>query len=96
MNVNDATILNFLDLPPRILLWPVSQVMSILVPSFFLMAFGYVMMAFLLGVMIMTVINIFKRHFGQGYLHGVLYWYLPTSMDQFPVTPPSYMRTFIN
>ena len=96
MNVSDATVLNFLDLPPRILLWPVSQVMMVIVPGFMLMIFGYVLGALVVSAMTMMLMTLFKRYFGQGYFHGVLYWYLPTSMDQFPVTPPSYMRTFIN
>jgi len=61
-----------------------------------LMVFGEVLIGILLSIMTVIGIKFFKRSFGEGYLHGVMYWYLPTSKDQFLVTPPSYIREFIN
>lgn len=65
-------------------------------PAFMLMVFGEVIGAIILSTLTMVGIRVFKRYFGEGYLHGVMYWYLPTSKEQFLVTPPSYIREFIN
>lgn len=96
MQSSDTVILNYLDLPPRILLWPVSEVTLVALPSFFMMFFGKVLTGFFISCVLIFVIKTFKRSFGTGYLHGVMYWYLPTSKEQFKVTPPSYVRVFIN
>ncbi|CAO4847487.1 MAG: hypothetical protein FADNKDHG_01500 [Holosporales bacterium] len=96
MQASDTIVLNYLDLPPRILLWPVSEVMMVCMPGFIFFVFGFVGLGILSSILMGCVIKIFKRFFGTGYLNGVMYWYLPTSIEQFPVTPPSYIRTFIN
>lgn len=96
MQAADTIVLNYLDLPPKILFWPVSEVMIVCMPGFILFVFGLVAWGILSSILMVGVIKIFKRFFGTGYLNGVMYWYLPTSIEQFPVTPPSYIRTFIN
>ena len=96
MKPSDTSILNYLDMPPRILLWPISEVSMVCLPAFMLLVFGEVLWGIILSSMTMMGIRFFKRYFGEGYLHGVMYWYLPTSYEQFLVTPPSYIREFIN
>ena len=96
MKTSDTSILNYLDMPPRILLWPISEVSMVCLPAFILMVFGEVIWGLVLSTLTMMGIRLFKRYFGEGYLHGVMYWYLPTSKEQFLVTPSSYIRAFIN
>ncbi len=96
MKTSDTSILNYLDMPPRILLWPISEVSMVCLPAFILMVFGEVIWGLVLSTLTMMGIRLFKRYFGEGYLHGVMYWYLPTSKEQFLVMPPSYIREFIN
>ncbi|HCU06429.1 MAG TPA: type IV conjugative transfer system protein TraL [Holosporales bacterium] len=96
MKPSDTSILNYLDMPPRILLWPISEVSMVCLPALMLMVFGAVLWGLVLSAMTIVGMRFFKRSFGEGYLHGVMYWYLPTSKEQFLVTPPSYIREFIN
>ena len=96
MKTSDTSILNYLDMPPRILLWLISEVSMVCLPAFILMVFGEVIWGLVLSTLTMMGIRLFKRYFGEGYLHGVMYWYLPTSKEQFLVMPPSYIREFIN
>lgn len=96
MEKSDTVILNYLDLPPRILLWPVSEVLVVVGPMLLMMIFGRILLGIVLLFISFSCVKFFKRFFGKGSLIGVLYWYLPTSKDQFKVTPPSYIKTFIN
>lgn len=94
--MQETVVLNMIDQPPRILLWPVSEVLLIVAPFFFLMMMGNLFLGILWVMLSILTIKIFKRYFGSGYLNAVMYWYLPTSKEQFLVSPPSYQRNFIN
>jgi len=94
--MQETVILNMIDLPPRVLLWPVSEVILVCGPSLMMIIFGQVVLSLFWAVGAVLSVKYFKRYFGSGYLNAVMYWYLPTSKEQFLVSPPSYQRNFIN
>lgn len=93
--MQDHTILNYLDLPPRILLWPASEVCFVVGPFLALTLFGFWLWGIALSLCAAFLVRLYKKSFGPGKLSGFLYWYLPHSSKTQPVTPPSYIREFI-
>lgn len=93
--MQDHTILNYLDLPPRILLWPASEVCFVAGPFLGLTIFGFWGWGVGFSVLAVLLVRFYKKSFGVGRLSGFLYWYLPHSSKAQPVTPPSYIREFI-
>ncbi len=89
------TIFNHLDTPPRILIWAVGDVVTVMGPVFLCLVCGQIMMAMVMGVAIVLMMRFFKKNVGVGFLRGVSFWMLPHSTEKYPVTPPSYIREFI-
>ncbi len=88
-------ILNHLDSPLRFLLWTPGEIVMYLGPIFL----GVALDQLLLGTII-TTLNIwanrqYKRRFGKGQLHAVLYWFLPHQKRRLPGIPPSYVRAYL-
>lgn len=91
----DHTILNVLDLPPRILLWPASEVFFVSAPLIVLALLGCLVYGAVLSLLAAYGLRIFKASVSEGSLSGFLYWKLPHSRKLYPVTPPSYIAEFI-
>ena len=92
---SEHVILNYLDTPARILLWPISEFMTVVVPVFGILVLGFPLLALVIGGVLIGCIRLFKRSFGAGMLEGVLYWYLVHNRSKFPNTLPSYIRELI-
>ena len=92
---SEHVILNYLDTPTRILFWPVSEFMMVVMPVLVLIMLGHPILALMLGGLFVWGIRFFKRSFGPGMLEGVLYWYFVHNRLKYPVTTPSYIREFI-
>ena len=92
---SEHVILNYLDTPPRILMWPVSEFMMVVAPVLIVLMMGHPIIALVLGVLFIWGIRWFKRSFGSGMLEGVLYWYLIHNRSKFRITPPSFIRELI-
>lgn len=88
-------ILNYLDLPPRILLWPASEVACVAGPFMVLTFLGYLGLGVAISMGVVFGIRFYKRVFGKGRLSGFLYWYLPHNPKAHPIIPPSYVRELI-
>ncbi len=93
--MQNHVILNYLDLPPRILIWPVSEVGVVVTPILLGLVLGFYLSGITLSVLAVLGIRAYKKNLGPGRLSGFLYWYLPPSSSQYPVTPPSYIREWI-
>lgn len=93
--MQDHIILNYLDLPPRILIWPVSEVIFVVMPTLLGLVLGFYISGIILSVLGIWGIRVYKKKIGLGRLSGFLYWYLPPNASQYPVTPPSYIREWI-
>lgn len=91
----EHTILNTLDLPPRILIWSASEVTFVATPFMVLTLLGFWFWGVGFSVLAALGMRFYKRSFGPGQLSGFLYWYLPHSPKSYPLTPPSYIREFI-
>ena len=91
----EHVILNYIDAPARILVWPISEFMTVVIPMLLLILVGYPLFGLLVGGCLIWGIRVFKRSFGKGTLEGVLYWYVMHNRAKYPVTPPSYIREFI-
>jgi type IV conjugative transfer system protein TraL len=92
---SEHVILNYLDTPARILFWPVSEFVTVLIPTFILIMMGHPILALILGGLFAWGIRLFKRSFGSGMLEGVMYWHFVHNRPKYPITPPSYIREFI-
>jgi type IV conjugative transfer system protein TraL len=93
--MQDHTILNYLDVPPRILLWPASEVCFVAGPFLALTLFGFWLWGIAISFINLGMVRFYKRSFGPGRLSGFLYWYLPQNRKAHPVTPPSYIRELV-
>ena len=92
---SENKILNYLDTPTRILFWPVSEFMMVVMPVLMLIMLGHPFLALMLGGSFIWGIRLFKRSFGVGMLEGFLYRYFVHNRTKYPITPPSYIREFI-
>ncbi len=93
--MQNHVILNYLDLPPRILIWPISEVIFIITPMLSGLVLGFYLSGITLSVLAGLGVRAYKKKMGVGRLSGFLYWYLPPNTSQYPVTPPSYIREWI-
>ena len=93
--MQNHVILNYLDLPPRILIWPVSEVVFVMCPFLLGLVLGFYISGIILSILAVLVIRTYKHRVGIGRLSGFLYWYLPPNPSQYPNTPPSYIREWI-
>lgn len=93
--MQDHVILNYLDLPPRILVWPVSEVVFVIFPFLSGLVLGFYSSGILLSVLSVLGMRFYKKKIGLGRLSGFLYWFLPPNLSQYPLTPPSYIREWI-
>jgi type IV conjugative transfer system protein TraL len=87
-------ILSYLDSPLKILFWTKGEILMVLGPFFV----SVVLDTFLLGVTACLInvylIKTYKKHFGEGQLMAVLYWYFP-SMDKLKGLPRSCVREYL-
>ena len=81
--MKDHIILNYLDLPPRILVWPVSEVVFMVTPFLLGLVLGFYLGGIGLSLLAGFAIRVYKKRIGQGRLNGFLYWYLPPSPSQY-------------
>lgn len=93
--MKNHVILNHLDKPTRLLIWPASQVVAVILPTVVFMAFGKIFEAFIVVFAIILGMRWYKKRFGSHTLVGVLYWVLPHNQKSFKVTPPSHIREYI-
>jgi type IV conjugative transfer system protein TraL len=93
--MQNHVILNYLDLPPRILIWPIAEVIFVITPALLGLVLGFYLSGISLTVLSIFGIRTYKKKLGPGRLSGFLYWYLPPNPAQYPVTPPSYIREWI-
>lgn len=92
---SEHVILNYLDTPARILIWPVSEFMMVATPALIVLMMGHPIIALALTCVLIWGIRLFKRLFGPGMLEGVLYWYVIHNRTKFPITLPSFIRELI-
>jgi type IV conjugative transfer system protein TraL len=92
---NNHVILNHLDAPARILFWPISEFMSAVAPLVLLVIVGHPALGVVVGGAVALCIRRFKRSFGKGVLEGFLYWHSVHNKSLYPVTPPSFIREYI-
>lgn len=95
MSDNSHVILNHLDAPARILFWPISEFMCVSCPLVVLIGLGYPFWAIVSSVVVSLMVRQFKQRFGKGVLEGFLYWYSVHNLKNYPTTPPSYVREYI-
>ena len=93
--MQNHVILNYLDLPPRILIWPVSEVVFIVTPTILGLVLGFYLSGIILSLLAVIAVRSYKKRLGPGRLSGFLYWYFPPNPSQYPLTPPSYIREWI-
>ena len=91
---NNHVILNHLDTPSRILLWPMNECLAVVSPLLLLLILGLPFSGIFLSLSVAYGIRFFKRHVGQGYLEGFLYWFYK-SKKFLKITPPSSVREYI-
>ncbi len=95
MSSGNHVILNHLDAPARILFWPVSEFMFVTFPLVVLIGLGYPIAGVFVSVFIGLTVRKFKQRFGKGVLEGFLYWHSVHNVKNYPTTPPSYIREYI-
>lgn len=89
------TILNHLDKPVRLLVWPASQVLTVVIPTFVFLIFGRVLNACIVAITILLAMRWYKKRFGSNTLIGLSYWILPHNKKLYRVTPPSHIREYL-
>lgn len=95
MSSQDHVILNHLDAPARILFWPISEFIFVMFPLVLLVGFGYPFFGIVICIGVGLMVRKFKQRFGKGVLEGFLYWYSIHNVKNYPTTPPSYIREYI-
>lgn len=87
----DHVLLNFLDRPPRLLIFTYDQVTGF-IGSFLLMTllFNLPEMGIVLGLLWVLLLPSFKKRIGLSSWSRLSYWYLPSSHKI-----PSYIRTWL-
>lgn len=93
--INNHVILNHLDAPMRILLWPAEQVIACMFPLMLCIAVEQ----FCLGIVSSLVASFgfksFKEKFGDGKLRAILYENFPTPEKLVQKgLPPSHVRVW--
>mgnify|MGYP000031080819 FL=1 len=88
------TILSHLDSPFKILLWTKGEILIVLGPFFVSVLLDTFLLGLAAGLINVTGIKTYKKHFGKGQLMAVLYWYLPPNQKLFGL-PRSYIRLFV-
>lgn len=95
MELKQIYIFNHLDTPPRFLIWPVKQSFAVIVPFFLISILISFFWGLILSASIAYSMRLLKKHFGDGAFRGISFWIISTSKEQYPVSPPSYIREFI-
>ena len=89
-------LLNFLDRPPRILIFTYDQVGGFIGTFLiFTLAFNLPETGMIMGLLWVLLLPSFKKRLGAGSWKRVLYWYMPTHESSQPYLIPSYIREWI-
>lgn len=91
---NRHVILLFLDSPLKILFWTKGEILMVLGPFFVSVVLDTFLLGLIACLMNVAIIKAYKKHFGEGQLKAVMYWYLP-STKILGGLPKSYIRWFI-
>lgn len=84
-----------LDAPFQFCLLTVDELFLLLFPIILIsFVYGAMVLGFVVGFGLLTLIKKFKGEQGHYYLVHLAYWYLP-QMIKFKVTPPSYIRDYL-
>ena len=95
-NSHKNVLLNFLDRPPRILIFTYDQVGGFMgLFLIFTLAFNTPEFGIILGVLWALLLPSLKKRVGAGSWTRVLYWYFPTHEQSAPYYIPSHIREWI-
>lgn len=94
MSDNSFYLPQYLDEPPRFLLWTMDEALAFFLPLFIAMIFNHPSLGLGLGVFAMIGLKKFKSKLGNGHYKRWLYWHFPYAL-YLRATPSALIREYL-